>query len=232
MAHWLKFKVGPKAVGALVAAAVWTALAPMASATVELELTSGLSTTGVIVGAPCGTDTCVAFSGTVGQWTINLTSGDSGGSGNPTTDLSSLNATTSGFASPLNVELSNNGFTTSTSSLIAASSGTLLSGTGTETYSAYLDNGNTDFAKTRLIGTLGPFSASYAAAVKTGPGPTTTPFSLTEDLVLTAGSGGVKWNTYSGIVPPARIPEPGSLLLLGSGLLGFGGFARKKPFKG
>ena len=34
--------------------------------TVELDLSSGGSTTVVIVGAPCGAETCVSFSGTVG----------------------------------------------------------------------------------------------------------------------------------------------------------------------
>ena len=95
---------------ALAAALLFAAgFASNGMATVELELTSGLSTTGVYVGAPCGTETCVLYSGTVGAWTINLTTGNSAGPGNPTMDLSSLNATSSGSAQPLHIELSDNG---------------------------------------------------------------------------------------------------------------------------
>src|SRR5215831_11772196 len=79
-------------------------------ATVELRLTSGLSTTGIYVGGPCGSETCVSYSGTVGAWTINRTNGNSAGPGNPTMDLSSINATSSGSAQPLHIELSDNGF--------------------------------------------------------------------------------------------------------------------------
>src|SRR5262252_8109303 len=168
--------------------------APNAMATVELELTDVTNsvTIGVIVGAPCGSATCVSFSGMVGAWTINLTGGDSAGPGNPTMDLSSLNATSSSGADTLDIELSDNGFSAGSSLFALTSSGHIVpgTGTGTATYNAYFD-ANTLFAKTTLIGTLGPFSGPYATSV-TGGGTVTTPYSLTEDLVLTAGAGGVQ----------------------------------------
>ena len=206
------------------AAPLAAGFASSAMATVELELTSGLSTTGMIVGAPCGTETCVLFSGTVGAWTINLTAGNSAGPGNPTMDLSSLNATGGGSAAPLDVELSDNGFGVGSSLFLLASSGNLVSGTGTATYSAYFDTGNADFTKTTLIGTLGLYSASYATS-KTGTGTITTPYSLTEDLVLTADAGGVKWSTDSSVAP---VPEPASITLLASALLGLGWLGRRR----
>jgi hypothetical protein len=214
-------KVRASAVSGLLAALIVLALCVCATSaqadTLELQLTSGGFTSGIILGSSCGggTETCVMFSGSVGAWVINMTSGDSTGGSSATMDLSSLNATTSGNAAPLEIQLSGTDFTAADPLWALQSSGTLVSGGGTVAYSAYVDNTNTALQETTLIGTLGPFSSSYNAA-QSFTNNATAPYSLTEDVYLTAGSNGAKWSTDSSIAPdPTPAPEPSALLLTG-----------------
>jgi len=89
---------------ALTAAPLFAAgFASNAMATVELRLTSGVSSTGILFGAPNGTGSSVMFSGPVGAWDVNLTQGFSAGPGDPTMDLESFDATSGVGAAPLEV---------------------------------------------------------------------------------------------------------------------------------
>jgi hypothetical protein len=210
----------------MVAVGLCCMTAPM-FATIELRLQSGVGDTGVIVGAACGTETCVSFSGTVGQWTINLTSGDSTGPGGSVMDLSSLNATSTAGAADLTILLTDHNFTTATPGFTMASSGNLVSGSGSVLYKAYVDNSNTLFGTpgAGLIGTLGPFTASYNTSVSSGPPAGVPQYALTEVLTLHNSGSGVKWSTDSSIAP---VPEPTGVVLLGSALLGVSMGLRKK----
>ena len=173
----------------LLAVLLMLALGATASANIELELISGGFATVPIIGTPCSTDTCVTYSGTVGGWTINLTSGDSSGPTNPTMTLTSFDATGAPGAAPLELLLSDS-FSVASSAWTLQGTGTLISGAGTAAFSAYLDNTNTYLTTSPadLIGTLGPFSGGYnqSGSYSTSGVPL---YTLTEAVQLTAASG-------------------------------------------
>jgi hypothetical protein len=78
------------------------------------------------------------------------------------------------------------------------------------TYSAFMDNGNSLFATTIPLVSLSGLGSQWSLAY-TPP----TPFSLTQEITIGRG-------TASTVVNASLVPEPTTLLLLGSGLVGVG----------
>lgn len=103
--------------------------------------------------------------------------------------------------------------------------GTLNRGAGNITYNAYADPGNSLFAPTSLLGSLGPwqtrsFSGDLTGSVRVPPAN----YALMQELILRIPAA-----TYlSGDFSLEIVPEPGSVALLGGALLLAAAFMRRR----
>jgi hypothetical protein len=92
-------------------------------------------------------------------------------------------------------------------------------------YQSYLDEGNVLFALDTPIGDSGVQSASNYSGLYTGPGPSGSPYSLTQLLTITANGSGA---SMSGDFELKQVPEPASILGLGTVLFLVGLKLRRK----
>jgi hypothetical protein len=132
-----------------------------------------------------------------------------------------------GATEALNITYSDQNFTTLASSLEAAYSG-VITGDGSTTALAYSSGTNALFAKTTLIGEVGPFSSSssvgmpFGGTASGGPSPSS-PYSLTLTDNLDATAKGASFSTDLDITgfAPSPVPEPGAVVLFGTVLVFF-----------
>lgn len=179
----------------------------------------------------------INFSGALGGWTLNVTTGEtkpvSGNAVAPYMYLNSINFTLpSGLpgGGVMTISFTDQGFGPLPDGLYfrGSYSGTT---TGSVIYKAYLDLSNTLFGDDiSLFSTStqgpGPFSGTIASASLNDA---EFPYSLTQELIINHGSGPNQ--STSGDFAIGEIPEPSTLLLIGSGLLGLAGYGGKKFFK-
>ena len=173
-----------------------------------------------IAGDMNGTAGAVTYVGSLGVWNLNVTTGLSkpvlGSASQPHLDLSSINV--SGGTGTLTIEFTDTDFDIASPSHYVNQIGGTTS--GTVEYTAYFDAGNTAFATTSSLGTLGPFSggafsASNSPADALG---VSGPFSITQVVTITHTATSLATSLDAEIY----VPEPGTLAVLGFGLVMLG----------
>lgn len=201
-------------------AAVILAFAPTASATIQLTLSSGGTTVTVndtnLSPDVCGLTGCITYSGAVGNWNLNVTTGTVGT--NPLIDLSSIDqlAGLGTGVNALTLEFSGTGFSGPVAFFSANIGGTLATGQSL-TYKAYKDSGNALNALTTQIGStlaFGPDGAFSGATFGSSAGAGL--FSLTQVVVMSGTQNGR--SSFDANIN-AGVPEPASVALLGGVLL-------------
>jgi hypothetical protein len=196
-----------KITASILVATAALAVTPLAHANSELELISGATTVTVTTGTP------ISYDGTIGSWNINVTTGTILGTSG--LDLTSIDATTSGTSSPLEI-LWSSSFASSVSGNYAASVGGTMTGGLTDSFSSYYDStlmGMSNPLTPALVFTANPFSGSDTGAI------TGTATYLTEEAILSGATIPGSQTSFDFQVTPA--PDGGATIaLLGCAMAG------------
>jgi hypothetical protein len=178
-----------------------------------------------------GSGGTITWDGALGNYKVNVSTGQGSPTLAPVTlDLNSADTASGSTSGSLNILFSQNGNTITPPGWSLTFGGTLTSGSGSSvSLLAYGSNTDAFFGNTSSIASLGPFGpgAFSGTAGGSGAGLTTTPYSLTEDINVS----GVGNTRYSGDASLNPVPEPASLTMIGTGLIGLAGLLRRKLVK-
>lgn len=217
----MKLPRGAPALLCLVAIALFV---PTANAKMELKLSDGIAAHDVDIkdgdpGDLCPVAGCVTFSGGVGVFIVNVSTGTHGHPGG--IDLNSVDVGAGGGT--LTIMLSDNGMSPLSNEFRLEIGGTI--GGGTLDVMGFGGNSDTLFDTSHQIGSTLTFNTSPFAGETFGSVTGVAPYSLTIETILTFGALGGH-TSYDASLDP--VPEPSSVALLGGVLLLTAGVLRRK----
>ena len=216
----------------IASAAMLAAGTQFAGAVPTLTLFDGTTTITVVdggVGDSNAAAGAVTWVGTIGVWSVNVSTGITTPVTTPPYPHLDLNSQdTSTAAGTLTIKWSDTGNPANNKGMTLNIGGTVESVTSASlTYRLYGDAGNTALATTTLLGTDGPFGPgafSQNGHTSVGLGGLGPNFSLTQQIVIThTGAGTTSFNAESQVVPDGGT----TIALLGGSMLGLGAIRRK-----
>jgi len=177
----------------------------------------------------------VVINSALGGWVVNVTTGLSkpilGGPFEAELDLNSVDVS-SANAGTLTIMLTDTFYYTPNGPAGDSYATSLIGGTtnGSVTATSYLNNNNEAYGTQTELAQFGAFSSSAFSDGVTELVTTSEPFSLTwiAKIVHTSGGQVTSFDANVSIIPT---PEPASMMLFGTGLIGLAGFGRKFLFK-